>query len=123
MKLARLETRTHKRESIVMSITQVVLEIANEYATSLDRRIPTIQRELADIEAQKAQTEAQLDSASKALNRSREFPLLLRREPICPYCWIDSGRRDSLRALDHAPDDDPRLDIFRCSSCERTFAA
>ena len=102
-----------------MSIIQVILEIANEYATSLDRRMPTIQKELADIEAQKAQTEAQLDSARNALKRSREFPLLLRREPICPYCWIDSGRK----ALGRAPDDDPHLTVFRCNSCERAFSA
>jgi hypothetical protein len=106
-----------------MSIIQVVLEIANEYATSLDRRMPTIQKELADMEAQKAQTEAQLDSARNALKRSREFPLLLRREPICPYCWIDSGRKASLRALGRAPDDDPHLTVFRCNSCERAFSA
>jgi hypothetical protein len=106
-----------------MSITEVVLEIANEYATSLDQRMPALQKELADLEARKAQAEAQLDSARDALKRSHEFPLLLRRDPICPYCWIDSGRKVSLTAVGQTSEDDPHLTTFRCSSCEQTLAA
>lgn len=104
-----------------MSIARTVLEIANEYASSLNAGIPAIQRELADIEKQKSGKEAKLNVARNALKRVSEFPALLRSEVVCPYCWINDGRKATLRTVGHGPGDDPRSDMFRCNSCHRSF--
>jgi len=105
-----------------MPITQQIVKIAQERAAARNQRIPTLQKELSDIQAQIIEKQTELDAASNALKRAREFPVLLRSETICPYCWIDFGRKAGLRAVGHGPNDDPDDDIFRCNSCNASFA-
>lgn len=106
-----------------MSIAQVVLEIANDYAASFDARVPAIQREILDLEAQLAKKKDELEAARNARKRAGELPALLKREVICPYCYVGSGSVATLRTIGHGPGDDPAKDMFRCNSCNRTFTA
>jgi seryl-tRNA synthetase len=74
------------------SIVEHMKQRAAEYANHLQATISNLDQQLADIEKQKAQVQAERHKASLALKRAADFPVKRGADYLCPICWVDDGR-------------------------------
>jgi predicted nucleic acid-binding Zn-ribbon protein len=70
-----------------MSVAAMSLEMADEYVSGPQQRVPALQNELSQIEARKRKIEEELSAANEAHVRLAKFRELLQSEP---------GRREQI---------------------------
>ncbi len=97
------------------SFSSQLFEIAYEIALSHEGRTAQIERELAEIEGQKAKLQAQLNAAHLAHERLSRFVPVLGSDLQCPRCWIDHETRSILYGTAHGT---RGTDTFRCHACD-----
>ncbi len=98
-----MSTRTEQR----------IIEIAEEIAEHKEARSSEIEKELREIEAQKAAKEAELNTAKLAFKRSLSFQVRVGADLQCPSCWIDRNRRSVMVNINGTDVED----VFRCRVC------
>jgi hypothetical protein len=107
----------------MVSIVDVVSAQSVQRAQALAARSPIIRAEIAQLKAEIVLKEADLEMATTSLSRAEEFGKMVQEGPLCPSCWIDRAEKASLRPVGRAPEDDPRIDLFRCNKCNLKFEA
>ena len=95
------------------SIFDYLRQQAEEIAGATQERVSDLDREIAEIEKQKAKKEAERDLARGALKRLANFPVKNGADYLCPNCWVTRGGMSTLQPIP-SPD---RHDIFRCGLC------
>jgi DNA-directed RNA polymerase subunit RPC12/RpoP len=100
-----------------MRIEDALREEAEYAAQNAQARLAAVEAELAEIEQQKREKEAQCQSARLAPKRLLEYRLKIGTEYQCPRCWIENERRSNLSAIPS----DTRDDIMRCHTCGSDF--
>jgi hypothetical protein len=90
-----------------------ILELAKEIAEQEEAGAAEIQEELREIEAQKAEKEAELNAAKLAFKRSFDFQVRIGSDYQCPRCWIIYHRRGTLRSLAGTAS----IDRYECQVC------
>ena len=96
-----------------------LIELSKEIALRNQFRATQIERELAEIEAQKAKLQGELHTANVAHERLSRFVPIRWGDLQCPSCWANHETRSSLRPIGAG---DEKTDNFRCNTCDETFA-
>jgi len=96
-----------------------ITEIAKEIALRQQSRAADIQRELAKIEAEKAKLQSEFHAVNFSHERLGRFSPIRGMQLQCPRCWINHEAISSLRSIGGG---DKTTDIFRCNTCDETFA-
>jgi len=73
----------------VPTIAEEMKRSAIGYADHATARIVGLDKELAEIEKQKAKIEAEREKARGALKRAANFPVTNGIDYLCPLCWVD----------------------------------
>jgi len=102
-----------------MSTVREIKAVATELASHLKTRYASLQRELAQIEAQRAAIEQQLKTAGLAAQRLHRFQPQIGEDFQCPRCWIERERRSILTPVSTGRAQ--REDFFRCGDCGFEF--
>jgi hypothetical protein len=95
------------------SITDEMRHKAQEFAEHEHAKIVHLDKHLADIQKQKAEIEAEREKARGALKRAADFPVKSGADYLCPLCWVDDSVSSTLRPVSSTD----RHDIFRCNKC------
>jgi hypothetical protein len=85
--------------------------IAEETAKELDGQC-------AGLRATLAKVSAELETASRALDRAAVFKPSIDGKEQCPECWVREERASGLIQIEGAH----RTDNYRCLTCKRRFA-
>ena len=100
------------------SFAEQLMEIANRVVLSHQGSVERIERELAEIEAQKATLQAQLRTAHLAQSSLRQYVPISGSNYNCPRCWVD---REDLIAVHGTAHGKKATDTFRCPACDLEF--
>ncbi len=97
-----------------MSIPGEIKQIAARLAVSLHQRAAQLQTDLAEIEAQKAALQTQLDVARLSEQRLMNFEPQIGGDFQCPRCWIEHEKRSVLSPIGGGT---AHEDFWRCHTC------
>lgn len=92
-----------------------IRNIAAQIRDGLQRRVPKLERDLANMETHKREMEAQLKAADVSVKRFADFPVTLGTDYLCPFCWMHYGKKSVLKPIGGGTD---KQDIFRCPGCD-----
>lgn len=101
-----------------MTIEEVLREEANRHALRLEVKDRTLQRELTNIEARKAEIQAVRDKIGGASERAVNFRAKLGTNFQCPCCWIENEVGSTIAPIEG----DETTDRFLCATCGQQFA-
>jgi len=79
-----------------MSISSELLQVANEISQNAQLRLAALDQEQAEIDARKADIEAERKNVSLAAQRALDFRPQDGTNFQCPRCWVDYERRARL---------------------------
>jgi len=100
--------------SAEVELKQTAISIAND----IQGRGLAHKRELEEIELRAAELKLQIESASRARERSRTFSPSIAGNYQCPFCWVQSEQKANLVTV--ASEDEN--DNFVCRHCGNDFA-
>jgi hypothetical protein len=99
-------------------LAEQLIEIATDLATDAKGKASVLQKQLAEIEAEKRATETALTTANLALQRLSSFVSIRGGDLQCPRCWIYNENVAGLRPIGGGT---KTVDKFRCDECEQEF--
>lgn len=97
-----------------MSISGELLQVAKEIAQNAQLRLAALDQEEAEIDARKAEIQAERKNRSLAAQRALDFRPQVGSDFQCPRCWVDHERRARLLPVGGGPQTE---DYFRCRVC------
>jgi predicted RNA-binding Zn-ribbon protein involved in translation (DUF1610 family) len=98
-----------------MSLDEQIRQIAGEVAAHAQQREARLEREKLDLETKLAEKQAALNAAHLASDRFSNFPVTLGIDFLCPYCWIEDGKKSILRRSSGTT----THDFLDCDACGR----
>jgi len=96
-----------------MSPDKQIRQIASEIAMHAHQRQAYLEREKLDLETKLAKKQIELDAANLAGKRFADFPVKVGADFLCPYCWVNRGRK---LPLSHSSGTSS-LDFLDCDAC------
>jgi len=97
-----------------MSISSEIKEVAAKLARQMQGRVFRLQSELTEIEARKADIQAQLNMARLSPERASRFQPQIGPYFQCPRCWVENEKRSPLTPIGGPTRSE---DFFRCRIC------
>ena len=88
---------------------------AQDAAAQTSERIAQLDRDIGELEKQKAKVEASRQMARGALHRLSNYPVTNGGSYLCPMCWVNEGKMSPLNPF--SPPNPSRDDFFRCRMC------
>jgi hypothetical protein len=110
---------SHCEDGKMPDNSKQMIEIAQEISFRQQSRAARIKRQLAQLEAQKAKLEVEWHAANLAHERLGRFVPIRGGNLQCARCWIEHETISDLRSIGGGSG---RTDIFRCNTCDETFA-
>ena len=89
--------------------------IAARIRDGLQRRVPKLERDIANMETHRREMEAQIQAAHTSVKRLADFPITLGNDYLCPFCWMHYGKKSALKLIGGGTD---KKDILKCPSCD-----
>lgn len=97
-----------------MSIAGEIRQVAAGLGRQAEVRASHLKVQLAEVEARKAEIQAQLNTARLSPERVFNFKPQIGPYFQCPNCWIENEKRSSLTPVGGPTRAE---DFFRCRSC------
>jgi len=98
-----------------MSAADQLRQMAQEAAQNTYTKQTNLEQEITELENKISQKKAAMNLARNSLKRLPNFQVEFGGNYQCPYCWIESGRQSSLRAIGGGT---KKENFFRCTSCD-----
>jgi DNA repair exonuclease SbcCD ATPase subunit len=102
-------TRMHEAASN-MRIEDVLADEARYQAERMQSSLPTLTRELVELQQRKAQIKEEIRTINSAQKRLRAYRPAFGPNYQCPRCWVQQEIRASLHPIPSRTKDD----ILRC---------
>jgi hypothetical protein len=99
------------RGSVVVQLNQYAIAAARD----VQGRIDSLRREMQELAARAAETQAALELVQGSVARLDSFEAESGGDYRCPFCWVEEGIHAK---LDPIPSSDSS-DLFRCEHCRR----
>ena len=100
-----------------MALAHKLQLLASDCAEAATRRVPDLARQLAEIEARRAEVATQLSAARDARKRLARYEAKLGADYQCPRCWVGRGSRSPLASFPGKAMEE----LFRCGLCDEVF--
>ena len=100
-----------------MSIENQLRQIALELGTSQAVRLNQLNRQLKELDDQRAKLAADIEIAKGVERRSRQYGPRKDINFNCPRCWVQHEREAALRPIPSPT----RNDLLRCATCHSEF--
>ena len=98
---------------IPMSVVSQLMKRAAEIVQHLQAGVPSLQRELQQLEARRLDIETKLNASNLSQQRLANFQPEIGGQFQCPVCWVQDETRSALRPVSGTDTED----IFECRKC------
>jgi hypothetical protein len=99
---------------LIMSTAGELLQVAKEISENAQLRLAALDQEEAELDARKAEIQAERENISLAVQRANVFRSQVGTDLQCPRCWVNFERRARLLTV---ADGAGSENFIRCRTC------